>query len=159
MTGCSEILGTRFLLSLFRFPSLSSPCGDGAKTHGAVCAPMGGSDPTGHFRDRRAERRGRSRPTQCFGPVAFLCRLFRISLFILGLSRFPGDAQTERPAERFPLHPVHPDSSSLARKSGCFGTRYASKYTFRFGALAGNSARTSASVMRPAFQFLKRVSK
>src|SRR6266478_3326533 len=55
MTGCSEILSTRFLLPLFQFPSLSSPCGDGAKTHGAVCAPMGGSDPAGHFRDRRAE--------------------------------------------------------------------------------------------------------
>lgn len=77
----------------------------------------------GHFRDRRAEKWGRSRPTPCFGPVAFLRRVLRISLFFLGFARFPGDAQTERPAEHLPSYPVHPDSSSLARKSGCFGTK------------------------------------
>ena len=95
----------------------------GPKHAALFSAPMGGSDPTGHFRDRRAEKWGRSRPTPCFGPVAFLCRLLRISLVFLGFARLLGDAQTERPPERHPLHPVHPDSSSLARKSGCFGTR------------------------------------
>src|SRR2546430_206980 len=43
---------------------------------------------------------GRSRPTPCFGSVAFLCRLLRISLVFLGFARLLGDAQTERPPER-----------------------------------------------------------
>src|ERR1700682_2685669 len=120
---------------------------------------MGGGAPTGLFWDRRPEKWGRSRPSRCFGPVAFLRRLFCISLASLGFARFPGDAQTERPAERLPLHSVHPDSSSLARKSGCFGTRYVSKYTLRFGTSDGNSARSSASAMRPAFQLLNSISK
>ena len=51
----------------------------------------------GHFRDRRAEKWGRSRPTPCFGPVAFLRRLFCISLLSLGFPCFPGDAKTELP--------------------------------------------------------------
>ena len=120
---------------------------------------MGGSDLTGHFLGRRAEKWGRSRPTPCFGPVAFLRRLFCISLLFLGFARIPGDVQPERPAEQVPRHPVHPDSSSLARKSACFGTRYVSKYTFRFDAFDGNSALSSASAMRPAFQVLNSVSK
>src|SRR6267143_5149315 len=100
MTGCSESLSTCFLLPLFQFPSLSSPCGDRAKTLGAVCCADGRERPTVHFRDRRAEKWGRSRPTPCFGPVAFLCRLLRISLVFLGFARLLGDAQTERHAER-----------------------------------------------------------
>src|SRR5260370_20842914 len=120
---------------------------------------MGGIDPHGSLSRPKGRKWGRSRPTPCFGPVAFLPRVLRISLFLLGFGGFPGDAQTERPAERFPLHPVPSDSSSLARKSGCFGTTHVSKYTFRFGAFDGNSTRSSASAMLPAFQLLKSVSK
>src|SRR5208283_1065611 len=90
--------------------------------------------------------------------VALLCRLFCISLLLLGFARFPGDVQPERTAEHVPRDPVHPDSSSFARKSACFGTRYVSKYTFRFDAFDGNSARSSASAMRPVFQVLKSAS-
>jgi len=65
---------------------------------------MGGSDQWATF-ETEGPKVGRSRPTPCFGPVAFLCRLPRISLLFLGFARFPGDAQTERPAERLPLRP------------------------------------------------------
>src|SRR6267143_4507946 len=47
MTGCSESLSTCFLLPLFQFLSLSSPCGDGAKTLGAVCCADGRERPQG----------------------------------------------------------------------------------------------------------------
>src|SRR5207244_3151480 len=88
----------------FSFLSSSSllfslPVATGPKHSALHVAPMGGSDPTGHFRDRRTEKWGRSRPTLCFGPVAFLCRLFCISLAFLGFASFPGAAQTERPPE------------------------------------------------------------
>src|SRR5579859_3395944 len=49
-------------------------------------APMGGSDPTGHFAGRKAEKWGRSRPSTCLCPVAFLAPRRSISLVFLGFA-------------------------------------------------------------------------
>jgi hypothetical protein len=97
--------------------SLILSCGDRAKTLGGVLCDDGRERPHGSLSRPRARKVGRSRPTPCCGPVAFLRRLFCISLSFLGFARFPGDVQPERPAEYVPRHPVHPDSWSLARKS------------------------------------------
>src|SRR6266478_7651686 len=147
MTGCSEILSTRFLLPLFQFPSLSSPCCDGAKTLGAVLCAEGRERPHGSLSSPKGRKVGSLPPNSVFWPRRFSLPSPSHLFGVPWLRPFPGDIQTERPPERHLLSPVHPDSSSLARKSCCFGTRQFSKYTFRFGTFDGNSARSSASVM------------
>lgn len=137
----------------------SSPVATGPKHSALYFATMGGSDLTGHFRRRRPEKWGRSRPTPCFGPAAFLRPLFASLCSSSASPVFWVTSSQNGPLNMLRGTPFNPDSSSLARKSACFGTRYVSKYTFRFDTFDGNSARSSTSAMRPAFQVLKRVSK
>src|SRR5579872_6019832 len=63
-----------------------SLCCDRAKIRGAVNSAGGRERPHGYFPDRRAEKWGRSRPSTCLCPVAFLALSAVISLAFLDFS-------------------------------------------------------------------------